>query len=281
MSDACDPAINPAQRIMRIAVLLTCFNRRDKTLACLRCLAGQDPAGVELDYVIVDDGSRDGTREAVAAEFPQARVLTGDGSLYWCGGMRMAWRAAALAAPDYYLLANDDTLLDRDAIASLLEIVPQPSARIIGVAAIRDPDGGRISYGGIRTHVGYVPPNGTAERCDTFNANAVLVPRAVYEEIGIFHGAYTHGLGDFDYGYEATRRGIQVLQSPRFLGSCDRNALGGTWRDRHLPRGERWRLLQSPKGLPFREWLVFNRRNSGWKWPWYTISPMLRILLGR
>ncbi len=50
---------------------------------------------------------------------------------------------------------------------------------------------------------------------------------------------------------------------------------------RTLPRHERWRRLQSPKGLPFREWCLYNRRNAGWIWPWRCLSPWLRILLGR
>ncbi|MDE0837062.1 MAG: hypothetical protein OSA84_12000 [Akkermansiaceae bacterium] len=92
--------------------------------------------------------------------------------------------------------------------------------------------------------------------------------------------AYTHGMRDFNYGYEAARRGIKVIQSADFLGECARNPIQGTWRDRSLPRKERWRQLQSPKGLPFQEWMSFNRRNSGWRWPIRTVSPYIRVLLG-
>ncbi len=266
---------------MKLTTLLTCFNRREKTLECLRGLHAQVlPEGLELEVVLVDDGSTDGTGSAVLAEFPATRLLTGDGSLYWCGGMRKAWRAAAEADPGFYLLLNDDTVLLPGALQALLEIAGSPGNRIIAVAAVRDPQSGAASYGGIRKHSGLVAATGNCEACDTFNANAVLLTRAVYMEIGVFHDAYTHAMGDFDYGFTATKRGIRVIQSACFLAECARNTDSGTWRDRSLPKARRWKLLNSPKGLPFREWVEFNRRNSGWIWPYRSVSPYLRVLAG-
>jgi GT2 family glycosyltransferase len=267
---------------MTIAVLMTCFNRRELTLACLRSLFAQEPPeGFRLSVTLVDDGSKDGTAEAVRAEFRSVEVLIGDGNLYWCGGMRKAWSHAAQIHPDYYLLLNDDTILESGALAELLELCGEPSTRNIAVASVMDPVTLRASYGGVRLGSGLAVPIGEHVQCDTFNANCVMIPRAVYEEMGILHSAFTHAMGDTDYGFQASRRGIRILASGRFLGSCELNVGRDVWRDRSLPRMQRLKALQSPKGLPFREWMEFNRRNSGWKWPYYTVSPILRILLGR
>lgn len=267
---------------MTIAVLITCFNRREATLACLRQLYAQElPPAHELLTVLVDDGSRDGTGDAVRAAFPQVEVLQGDGNLYWCGGMRKAWKHASGTDPDFYLLLNDDTLLMDGAVAELTELCGSPSARTIAVASIVDPETGLPSYGGVHLGKGLAAASGSPVACDTFNANCVMIPRSVYQEMGIFHSAYTHAMGDTDYGFHASRRGICILASGSFLGSCELNIGRDIWRDRSLPRMRRFKALQSPKGLPFREWMEFNRRNSGWKWPYYTVSPILRILLGR
>jgi GT2 family glycosyltransferase len=265
---------------IRIAVLLTCHNRRELTLACLERLYRQElPPGVGLEVTLVDDGSSDGTGDAVRARFPGTDVIRGDGKLFWCGGMRVAWAQAARKDPEYYLLLNDDTILEQDALAELLLIIVGPHTRRIAIAAIQSPVSGEISYGGGIRGIGKVRPNGCLIECETFNANCVLISRAVYREIGIFHSAYTHAMGDTDYGLQASRRGIKLLQSARFLGSCPNNPISGTWRDRTLSRRLRWKALQSPKGLPFREWCTFNRRNSGWKWIYHSISPIIRILL--
>lgn len=263
------------------ASLLACHNRRNNTLECLRCLSAQKiPSNIDIHVTLVDDGSNDGTSEAVLAEFPETKILHGDGNLFWCGAMRLAWSSAAGSNPDYFLLANDDTLLDENALASLLEIAGSPNSRTIAVAAIRDPDTAIHTYGGVRGSNSRVPVTGALEFCDTFNANAVLIPRAVYQELGMFHHVYTHAMGDFDYGYAATRRGIKVIQSASSLGTCSRNTLAETWKDTTLSRRDRFKKLQSPKGLPFKEWILYNRRNSGCLWPYRCITPYLRILLG-
>lgn len=261
--------------------MLTCYNRRDLTLNCLRRLATQDTCGTELRYVIVDDGSSDGTADAIAEEFPSVRILKGDGSLYWCGGMRLAWAEAAKDDPDFYLLLNDDTDLLPGALEKLLQIAPSPDTQVIAVAAIGDPTTGKITYGGHRRNMGLVPTSGMPERCDTFNANCVLVPQSVYRKLGIFYHGFTHGMGDFDYGFQATKQGISVVQTGDLIGTCKTNPKEGTWGDRSLPRLKRLRLLESPKGLPFKEWFTFIVRNNGWRSPYYIFSPIVQILLGR
>lgn len=265
---------------MKVSALLTCHNRRDKTLACLRNLANQSLTDLELNYIVVDDGSTDGTGEAVQLEFPTARLIQGDGSLYWCGGMRLAWKHALTEDPDYYMMVNDDTLLNSDALETLLKMVPDPDTRVIAVAAICDPVNGEATYGGQLHSAGLIVPNGVMHACDTLNGNAVLVPRAVYHSIGMLHDAYSHAMGDLDYGNLARKNGILIYQSPHFLGTCPRNSNHNTWMDRSLSRSERFKRLLGKKGLPFNEWLIFNRRNAGSTWPWKTVSPYIRVMLG-
>jgi GT2 family glycosyltransferase len=265
---------------MRIAVLLTCFNRQTITLRCIRHLTEQEmPDKVSLDIVLVDDGSSDGTADAVSGQFPFVQIVNGSGNLFWCGGMRVAWETAAHRDPDYYLLLNDDTELRPTAIRELLDIVPTPDLRRIAVAAIADPVTGMATYGGRRNRDKLVVPSGEMVKCETFNANCVLIPRVVFREIGNFHPAYRHAMGDYDYGYRASRSGVEIYSSREFLGTCPKNTIQGTWRDKTLPFKKRLQLMQSPKGLPWREWLTYNFRNDPLHLPWKMITPFLRIFL--
>lgn len=268
---------------MVVAVLLTCFNRREKSLTCLRRLFRQRlPERHRLRVFLVDDGSRDGTGDAVREEFPEVTVLPGTGSLYWCGGMRLAWAEAAKEDPDYYLALNDDTMITEDALESLLGIIGDPARRMMAVAAICDQVTGMPTYGGRSRDLRQDPvvPNGEATRCATANANCLLIARAVYREIGMFY-PYTHGMADYDYGFTATRRGIEIWQSGSFLGTCSRDSRVGTWQDVTLPRRERLRKLMAPTGLPLKDHLTYRMRHDPWTWPRYILSPFVRILLKR
>ena len=51
---------------MKITVLFTCFNRKEKTMECVKRLV-EGNKNIQFDFVIVDDGSTDGTAETLAA----------------------------------------------------------------------------------------------------------------------------------------------------------------------------------------------------------------------
>ena len=95
----------------KIAALYTCFNRKEKTLASLSSLDDarkNTDHDFNLDIYLTDDGSTDGTSEAVKKEFPNVNIMYGDGNLFWAEGMRTSWKKAMEKDYDGYLLLNDD-----------------------------------------------------------------------------------------------------------------------------------------------------------------------------
>ena len=261
---------------LSLAVLMTCHNSVFKTCNCLQAIFTQKlETNVFLKVFLVDDASSDGTSQQVRHNFPQVHIIHGSGNLYWCGGMRLAWSVAAKSDPDFYLLLNDDTHLLPNALESLLGLVPSPSTKAIAVGAISDPETGKKTYG-VVAEGRSTPPYGV----HTFNGNCVLIPRSVYQDLGSFHSAYTHAMGDFDYGYLATRSSIPILETSDFVGECSPNDESKSWRNNALSRSDRFRYLSGPKGLPFREWFIFCRRNYGLRWPIKFVGPTIRIFLG-
>ena len=54
-----------------IAVLITCFNRKEKTLSCLKDIYAQEKEqNVTLDVFIIDGGSSDDTPNNIHKEYP-------------------------------------------------------------------------------------------------------------------------------------------------------------------------------------------------------------------
>jgi len=269
---------------------MTCFNRRAKTLACLRSLREATPAReLEVEVFLVDDGSTDGTREAAAACFPAARVLQG-GNLFWTRGIHLAFSTAMRERHDFYLWLNDDCVLHADALARLLrtyhELVSRVGAAVIVVGSVCDATNGRVSYGGLcrpvwwkRTRVEVVVPGGKPIECDTMNGNCVLIPQAVAERVGNLDPTFEHAMGDLDYGLRARALGVRIIVAPGFVGTCSRNPIQETFEDTALPLVRRWRLINARKGLPARSWLHYTRRHAGPLWLVFFFWPYVRVVL--
>ncbi len=277
----------------RVCALLTCFNRRDQTLACLRALsASTGLQGVQLDAVLVDDGCTDGTAEAVAAEFAWVRVLrvhAQEEALFWCRGMHRAFSAALESGHDHYLWLNDDTLLAPDALARLLatsaQLRTEVGAAVIVVGSTRDAATGVVTYGGERRPSAWRPfrverlqPARTAQRCDSMTGNIVLIPADVALRVGNIDAVFEHSMGDTDYALRARRQGVQVWADAGTHGLCSDNSPVGTWCDASQPLRVRWRDMLGRKGLPWRSWLVFTRRHAGPLWPVHFASPYVKVL---
>lgn len=250
---------------MKIAVLLATFNRREKTLQCLKELFDQViPGDVELEVFLTDDASPDGTANAVNKNYPLVHVLRGSGSLFWAGGMRNSWNEALKGDFDNYLLLNDDTVLKQAAIAQLLGCSNNyPDGICIGSTA---DDSGKISYGGRKLFVPHKVQNFSvfsdteSVECDMANANIMLVPRIVVNSVGILSGVYTHSIADFDYTIRAKKAGFHNYVVPGVLGYCEDDH-GNNWRSSKVSLVERIKYLKSPKGLAYDEYLYFIRQH--------------------
>lgn len=263
-----------------LAVIMTCHNRRMTTVRCLRRLHTQAGLGtLRVDVILVDDGSTDGTAAAVAAEFPTVRVVPGDGSLYWAGGMRLGMAAAMDVGYDFYLWLNDDTDLDDDALSRLLEtyhaLLARTGSEPIVVGSLRDPASGELTYGGsVRTSRWHplrfsrvAPAMDAPIRCDVINGNVVLISRSVVYKVGNLHPAMRHAAGDYEYALRAARHGIYSWVAPGYFGTCARNTAAGTWLEPNLSLLDRYRRLLGPKGYPVRQRAAYMSEHGGILWP--------------
>lgn len=273
---------------MKVTVVLTCFNRKEKTFECIRGLVCGNPQ-ITFDFVIVDDGSTDGTKELLEkSEYAEMlHVITTNGNLYYSGGMRVGMEHIIQRAqkPDYLLMVNDDVKFYESAIQNLTaQSRAGGSAVIVGTTC---DDSGVQSYGGVlytdRKSVKYrAVKAGETVECDTFNANCVLIPYSYFEKAGVMDAAYIHSLGDFDYGFALKRADAKILASETFVGVCNKNSIKGTWLDTSLPLKKRLALKKSPKGAPAKQWFYFLKKNFGMgKAIVFTITPYVKLFLGR
>ncbi len=279
------------KNIQNIAVLMTCFNRRAKTLACLEALFKQENIeDVQLHVFLVDDGCTDGTGDAVRGNYPDITVLQGDGSLFWNGGMRLAFGEAMKQGFDYYLWLNDDTVLYPIALKTListsldLQVKQRKDAIVVG--STQDVNNWQLTYGGVTRPVKWrsttfalISPCDTPVECETMNGNCVLIPYNIVRSVGNLESEFAHAMGDLDYGLRTRYAGFSIWVMPGFAGTCSNNSADDSYKIVGISASKRLIRMIQPKGLPFSSWHVFTKRHTGWLWPMFWLWPYLKVLL--
>ena len=220
---------------MNIAVIIPVFNRKESTLNCLRQLSMMSHEGADITIIVVDDGSTDGTAEAVAAEFPDVVLIKGDGNLWWTGGINTGVRYAMERQFDYTLFTNDDLQLGADFMSGLIDVSKKyPDALVGGVKAtkyigsirivasifrrtgwfqeLRDP----WKAQDIKT-LGDEIPDG-----DALSGSSLLIPVMVYRDIGLLDERnFPHNWGDIEFTLRARMAGYKCFLSIRSVVYTD------------------------------------------------------------
>jgi len=240
-----------------VVIVIAAHNRRDTTVACLRRLRDQ-AVFAWATALVVDDGSNDGTADAIRAEFPAAEILRGHGRLFWTGATELGMRHAHARGATHILWLNDDCAPAPGALVALLAVSRARSAVTGGVCVL--PRSGHPVYAGFRRdphRAEFDPVNaapGEEVPCDALNGNLVCLPRAVVSAIGFPDGrGLPHASGDTDYTLRARAAGHPVI----LVGSARATAFPhnrrgyASWLLSGLTVGEVWATLADPRAYAY------------------------------
>lgn len=126
------PTSSPA-----VSILIISYNTREMTLDCIRSII-RETTRHSYEIIVVDNQSKDGSAEAIEAEFLQVRLFRPTDNLGFAGGNNLA---AEHATGSRLLLLNPDTVVLDGAIDRLLDFAGRtPDARLWGGRAVF-PDG--------------------------------------------------------------------------------------------------------------------------------------------
>ncbi len=226
MSDASNPPNTAGGTAPRVAAIVLNYNGRDVTLQALASLTRQDyPA---CDVVVVDNGSSDGSEAAVRDAFPGVAVVRTEQNLGPSGGGNLGFRWALEHGYDYALMLNNDIEVAPDFVRQLVEVAESGSKiGLVGPKAYyywqRDTiwsAGGRLRFAEAVTSergMGLVDQGQFDVDADVeyVNGCAMLVKRAVFEEIGLWDPSYQLCFEDADFSLRARNAGWRVRYAHR------------------------------------------------------------------
>jgi GT2 family glycosyltransferase len=211
-----------------LAVVVLNWNGLEDTRALLPTLERcRVPAGWRVRVLVVDNGSSDGSAEALAREFPAVEVVALPANRRFAGGCNAGLERALAGGADAVMLLNNDTEAEPGLFEHLLLALEQdPSA---GAAAplicFREPldsiwyAGGRcVPALGLAAHRGLrrrdegqyraIEPTGYLTGC------CLLATRAAWTKVGPLDEGYFIYAEDADWSLRARAAGLRLLFVP-------------------------------------------------------------------
>jgi GT2 family glycosyltransferase len=221
-----------------LSIVIVSWNVREDLRECLQSLLREEGSRLEsgeIEIIIVDNASTDGTAEMVNLEFPRVKLLVNSQNLGYTKANNIGINHSR---GKYILLLNPDTIVHQGALQALIDCAEShPEAGIIG-AKLLNPDGSvqrsarsfpDIGAGLFRnTFLGRLFPNNPFVRryllvdfgydevreVDWVSGAAMLVRRDLIERIGGLDERFWAYCEDVDLCWRAWQAGYKVLFCP-------------------------------------------------------------------
>ncbi|GAB4233170.1 MAG: hypothetical protein Kow0049_16460 [Stanieria sp.] len=194
-----------------IYIIIPVYNRKATTLRCLNHLK-QCGNLQEYYVVVIDDGSTDGTKEALFNSYPEVIVLDGDGDLWWTGAVAKGMEYGYQQGAEYFIWLNDDCLPARDTLRKMVTFMQlNPNTLVAPSCYSENSNLRQIQHNGFRGRQGCAASPGEIIYVDGMSGWCVGIPSAVYEKIGVPDAKkFPHYSGDDIYTFQATKAGFKA-----------------------------------------------------------------------
>lgn len=209
-------------RLPNASVAIVNWNGRVHLEQCLPSVFALDyPAGA-LECVVVDNGSTDGSREWLAANWPQVRLVANPENRGFAAG---ANGAATAATGEVVAFLNNDCRVAPTWLRSLVDALASEQVVAAG-SRMLDWDGGRIDFDGAAMNFhghgsnrGFGRPTADAHQRDPEPSlfacgGAMAVDRTAFLAAGGFDDEYFAYFEDVDLGWRLWVRGERVVHVP-------------------------------------------------------------------
>jgi GT2 family glycosyltransferase len=226
----------------KVEIVMPVHNRRDLTLQCLKSLSRLDRTGLVVHVVVVDDGSTDGTSDAIRGQFPDVEVIAGNGELWYTAATNRGIEAALRHEPDYILACNDDSIFDAESVRCLVECAETFPRSVVGSVLLNWETPHKVFQvspkwnvwkGGFQhwsqQSVWTIPDR--PWEVELIVGNCVLYPAEAIKEVGLMDEKHLVQYGDAEYTPRMRRKGWRLLIEPRARVFCEPNALPDKFRD--------------------------------------------------
>jgi GT2 family glycosyltransferase len=234
---------------MKLSIVFPIHNGINFTKSSLEFLQNQlkyaaSPA--EIQIIIIDDGSTDGSSEWIKKRFEHIHILEGDGNLWWGGGMNkglkyafeeknsdfvLCWNNDIVANENYFVnLFHEITLLNKDEfICSKIMYKDSEDNKLNNIifacgCTFNKKTGKSIIIGNKKIDSIIYQQSTYVDWC---GGMGMVIPKSLFKKIGYFDNLnFPQYKSDADYCLRAKQNGFKLKFCPELIIFNERNNSG-------------------------------------------------------
>lgn len=208
----------------KIAIILLNYNGKKDTLECLDSLSHLEYDNYEV--IVVDNGSLDDSVKMISSLFPKITLIETHENLGFSEGNNVGIRYAIKNNFDYFLLLNNDTIVEPTLLKFFIQAAEKnPKGGIFGAKIFRYYERDTIDhFGGLwnkdkvdfdviglgKKDLGF----DKYQLVDYICGCAFFISKKVIEKIGLLEPSYFLIWEDTDYCYHAKNAGFDLISVP-------------------------------------------------------------------
>jgi GT2 family glycosyltransferase/2-phospho-L-lactate transferase/gluconeogenesis factor (CofD/UPF0052 family) len=240
-----------------VSIVMLAWNRKDEVEIGLNELRKLTYPNIEM--IVVDNGSKDGTAQMVYEKFPEVNVVR----LHENTGMTGYNVGFATARGKYIAMLDDDSHLAPESIETMVKLWEDESNKNVAVMAFRVMN---PFLGSLVTHLWEerLRPTepGREREITSFAACGAAISRAALDQVGYFDDDFFIYATEDDLSIRLWDAGYKILYEPRCMSYHRESRLQRSWK--RYGRGFRNAAWFNLKHLPWRFLPVVFVRNLFW-----------------
>ncbi len=224
--------------MLKVFVTIITFNSHNATLECLESVERIEKKGFELFVNVIDNGSREVFKTKNEYKNFVLKILRSDQNLGFSGGQNLGIKQALRDGADYIVVLNNDTILDKNLIVSLITTFKEGmgivSPKIYFAKGYEfhkerysEKEKGKVFWyaGGIFDWSNMIASHRGVDEVDKgqydklseidFATGCCMAIRSdVFERVGFFDEKYFLYLEDSDLSNRLKKKGLKIIYQP-------------------------------------------------------------------
>lgn len=212
----------------KIYIVIPVYNRLAFTKKCLRSIFNQTYTNFKV--ILIDDGSTDKTAEFIQKNYPNVKIIRGDGNWWWTKSMYKGVKFALKSArsSDFILEMNNDLYFGKNYFQNLINTAKKNKRSLIGSICITSDKIKKVVEAGIRidwptglvygvaqtvsNKLSYYKNMDVVDDLDALPGKGTLIPVEVFKSgVNFKYKLLPHYIADYEFAANAKKHGFKLL----------------------------------------------------------------------